>query len=134
MSVLSVREEKVVIRNYRDLNVWKKSVELSKLVYLISQTFPANQQYGLRSQIERSAVSVASNIAEGSGRNGTNEFIYHLGIAQGSLFEVETQLIIANEIGFLPAEKLNDLLNLSEEIGRMINGLIIKLKRKNTNT
>jgi four helix bundle protein len=130
--VLSVSEESVreKIRNYRDLKVWQKAVQLSKEIFLITTKFPANQQYGLKSQIERSVVSIASNIAEGSGRNGRQEFIYHLGVAQGSLFEVETQLIIAKEIGFLSLEEVEKLLKISEEISRMISGLIIKLKNK----
>jgi four helix bundle protein len=107
-----------------------KSVQLSKAIYILTQKFPANQQYGLKSQIERAVVSIASNIAEGSGRNGTQEFIYHLGVAQGSLYEVETQLIIAREIGFLTLEDIGILLKNSDEISRMISGLIIKLKNK----
>lgn len=133
MSVLSVSEN-ILVKNYRDLKVWQKSILLSKNIYKIVETFPSNQQYGLRSQIERSSVSVASNIAEGSGRNGTSEFIYHLGIARGSLLEVETQLIIANEVGFISQDALTEILKITEEINRMINGLIIKLKQKKCST
>lgn len=131
--MLSVSEN-ILVKNYRDLKVWQKSILLSKNIYKIVETFPSNQQYGLRSQIERSSVSVASNIAEGSGRNGTSEFIYHLGIARGSLLEVETQLIIANEVGFISQDALTEILKITEEINRMINGLIIKLKQKKCST
>ncbi len=126
MSVLSVSE----VRTYRDLNVWKNSIIFSKNIYSLTQKFPANQQYGLKSQMERAAVSVASNIAEGAGRNGTKEFIYHLGIALGSLFEVETQIIIAKEIGFINEEELSGLLKSTGEIGRMIAGLRVSLEKK----
>ena len=126
MTVLSVGN----IKTYRDLKVWNKSILLSKNIFSLTQKFPSNQQFGLKSQIERASVSVASNIAEGAGRNGTQEFIYHLGVALGSLFEVETQLVIANEIGFVDNEEMKKLLDLTNEIGRMISALKISLKKK----
>lgn len=126
--------ENIKIKRYSDLKAWRNGIELVKDVYSITKLFPVNQQYGLKSQLERAAISVPSNIAEGSGRNGTQEFIYHLGIAQGSLYEVETQLVIAFEIGFINQETLDKLFNNTNEIGRMINGLIAKLKQKNTYT
>lgn len=113
------------ITNHKDLEVWKKSIELSKNIYVLTKVFPREEIYGLTSQIRRSAVSIPSNIAEGSARNSDKEFIRFLHISLGSLAELETQLIISKEIGYL--EKIDiDL----EEIRRMLLGLIKYLKNR----
>lgn len=113
------------ITNHKDLEVWKKSIELSKNIYMITKDFPKEEIYGLTSQIRRSVVSIPSNIAEGAGRNSDKEFIRFLYISLGSLAELETQLIISKEIGYL--EKIDiDL----EEIRRMLLGLIKYLKNR----
>lgn len=116
--------------SYRELKVWQKSVDLAKDVYELTRLFPKNQQYSLVQQMERSAVSIASNIAEGSGRNGTQEFVQYIGIACGSLYELQTQLIIANKIGFIRHEVLEERINETEEISRMLKGLQNSLKQK----
>ena len=85
---------------HKDLDVWKKSIDLVVLVYKICEKFPTHEKYGLISQLQRAAVSVPSNIAEGAGRNSTKEYIRFLSIAQGSLSELETQLIIADKLGY----------------------------------
>jgi len=85
---------------HKDLIVWQKSVDLVVDIYKLCEEFPATEKYGLSSQIQRAAVSIPSNIAEGAGRNSTKEYIRFLNIAQGSLSELETQLIISEKIGF----------------------------------
>lgn len=89
------------MHNFRQLNIWKDAMKLAKSVYGFSANFPSNEKYGLTSQINRSAVSVASNIAEGSSRDSDKEFMHFLSIAIGSLFELETQIILANDFDFI---------------------------------
>ncbi|MBL6964943.1 MAG: four helix bundle protein, partial [Anaerolineales bacterium] len=88
------------ILNYRELKVWQKGIELVKTVYLVTRTFPKHELYGLTSQLQRSVVSVPSNIAEGQTRNSTPDFRRFLFIAQASLSEVDTQIVIAQELGY----------------------------------
>ena len=117
------------IKSYKDLLIWQKGIEIVKLVYLLVKHFPKEELYALSSQLKRASVSVPSNIAEGYGRNTDNSFSYFLDIARGSLFEIETQLVIAKEIGFITDEKIyNDLLNQIEEESKMINAFLKKLK------
>lgn len=118
------------IKSYRDLDVWKKSVLLVTAVYRTTANFPKEEVYGLTSQIKRSAVSVPSNIAEGRGKRSTRDFIRFLNIAYGSLCELETQLIIANNLTLLKTMDLEILLEASSEIARMLNGLINSLEDK----
>ena len=87
------------MRSFRKYEVWKRAIQLSKDVYLLTGAFPAKEKFALSNQLQRAAVSVASNIAEGASRNSEIEFAHYLEIAMGSAFEVETQLIIAHEIG-----------------------------------
>lgn len=101
------------MNNYKDLKVWQKSVDLAVDIYSVTQTFPIEERYGLISQIRRSSVSVPSNIAEGDGRNGRKDFNNFLGISYGSSCELDTQLIIANRVGFLNE---NDFSSLSKQI------------------
>jgi len=118
------------VRSYKDLEVWKKAIALAKNIYEVTETFPANEIYSLTSQLRRAAVSVPSNIAEGQARRHTKEFIQFLHQSLGSLAEIETQFIIAKEIGYLTTEKLEDVQNRTLEIQKMIFGIISKL---NTN-
>lgn len=115
------------VRNYRELIVWQKAMDLVELIYQVTRQFPKEELYGLTSQIRRAAVSIPSNIAEGQARQSTAEFRNFLSIAQGSRAEVETQLMIAQRLGYLPQEKTEQILNLSEEIKRMIYSLTAKL-------
>ncbi len=115
------------IRNHKDLEVWKKSIDLVSNIYKITESFPNKELYGLTNQIRRAAVSVPSNIAEGAARNSKKEFIQFLYIALGSLSELETQIIIASRL-----EYLNNLDTLSEDlkfVQKLINGLIYYLKK-----
>jgi len=92
------------MHNFRQLNIWKDAMKLAKSVYGYTANFPSNERYGLTSQINRAVVSVASNIAEGSSRNSDKEFMHFLSIAIGSLFELETQIILANDFEFIGKE------------------------------
>ncbi len=115
-------------KSYEDLKVWQKAITLSKDIYRITKNFPKDEIYGLTSQIRRSAVSIASNIAEGCGRNSYGEFIQFIGIASGSLAELHTQLLIALDADYITKENLDDLLIQVKEIGRMLSGLKSSLK------
>jgi four helix bundle protein len=112
------------IRSYRDLEVWQKAVDLADRCYLLTRTFPVEERYGLASQVRRAAVSISANIAEGHGRSGRGEYLHHLSIARGSLCELETLLLIAERQHFANAETFRDLAAFSDEIGRMLFGLI----------
>ena len=108
---------------HKNLNVWKKAVELSILVYKITETFPKSEIYGLTSQMRRASVSVPSNIAEGAARKGSKEFDYFLNIARGSLSELDTQVEIARGLGYLKNAKVEKLEQLMNEVDRMLYGL-----------
>lgn len=116
-----------MIKSYRDLIAWQKAMDLALLIYSVTETFPAKENFGLVSQVRRSVVSVASNIAEGHSRNNTGEFRQFLGIAYGSLAEVETQIILSNKLAYIDNGKTNEVLTLTAEIGKIINGIKSKL-------
>ena len=121
------------IKSYRDLAVWQKSMELVVECYNGSKAFPASDMYGLTSQLRRAAVSVPANIAEGQGRQSTAEFLRHIAIAYGSLMELETHIQIAGRLGYMPNQEVNRLLELTGNVGRMINGLRKALQSKTRN-
>jgi len=110
------------------LEVWKRSIELTKLVYQTTKEFPKEELYGITNQLRRSSVSIASNIAEGAARNSKNEFKQFLYFALGSLSELETQLIICKEINYITSEIFYKLENLFVEIRKMLLGLIKSVK------
>src|SRR6266849_2713373 len=114
----------MAVQSYRDLQVWQKAMDLVVACYEVAERFPKSETYGLATQLQRAAVSVPANIAEGQGRNHTKEFINRLSIAYGSLMEVETHLQIASRLHYLEPPDLELLLSRSAEIGRMINGLM----------
>ena len=118
------------MKSYRDLIVWQKSMRLVTRIYLITKELPKNEVYGLTSQIRRSSISLPSNIAEGYGRNSTNDYIRFLQIACGSLYEVQTQLEICRNLEYLSKDIFNEIYEQSREIERMLNSLIGKLKEK----
>lgn len=117
--------------DYRDLEVWKRGIELVKLVYGLTEKFPTSEKFGLSSQIRRAAVSIPSNIAEGQSRNGRKEFKQFLSIALGSIAEVETQTIIAKELGYTDEQQLKDILTTTDTLTRMTKGLIKSLGTSN---
>jgi four helix bundle protein len=120
----------MAVQRVRDLIAWQKGIDLVESVYVATRTWPREELYGLTSQIRRAAVSVPSNIAEGQGRFGTNEFVHHLGIAHGSLMEVFTQVTIAERLAFMQKEQATGLVNRIEEEARIINGLVGSLRAR----
>ena len=112
-----------IIRNYADLDVWKKSMSLVEEVYTFTKTLPSDERFGLVTQLQRSAVSIPSNIAEGHGRRSTGAYLNHLSISYGSLMELETQIHISHRLNYIDQEILNMLPTKTSEIGRMLNGL-----------
>ena len=118
------------LRSFRDLMIWQRSRALVKIVYDVSAQFPRDEQYGLTAQIRRAVISVPSNIAEGSAKRSTKDFRRHLNIAYGSLAELETQMLLAIDLGYALPEHILSYEQETAEIGRMINGLISKLDTK----
>ena len=110
-------------QSYRDLLVWQKSIALAKTIYKLTAEFPSEEKFGMISQMRRAAVSVPSNIAEGQARNTTGEFVLFISHAEGSLAELDTQLILSVELGFLSAERAKPCGTAIEELRRMLNGL-----------
>jgi len=115
--------------SYRDLIVWQKSMQLVKDIYEITKNFPQEEKFGLTSQIKRAAVSIPSNIAEGRGRETNKDFIYFLRIALGSLYELQTQIELSYELGFI--NNVTTMNQISLEIEKMINALISTKKDNN---
>lgn len=121
--------EKDLIKPHKRLEVWKKAIDLTVDVYKHSEKFPKTEIYGLTSQIRRAAVSIPSNVAEGAARQTRKEFINYLHIAQGSLSELDTQLIIANRLEYIPGGTYKEVESEIETISKMITGLIKSLKK-----
>ena len=113
--------------NFKELMVWQKAIDLVTEIYKITRAFPKEEVFGLVSQMQRAAVSIPSNIAEGHERNSDKEFAQFLCIARGSLAELETQIIIAEKLSYITKEQRISILNNYYEIGRMINGLLKKI-------
>ncbi len=116
--------------HYKELAVWQKAMDLVMDVYRISANFPDEEKFGLIAQLRRAAVSVPSNIAEGQGRQTVGEFKQFLGHARGSLFEVETQLLIAKRLEWIAPQDSGRLQGQVDEVGRLLNGLIRSLKAR----
>lgn len=116
------------IKSYKDLIVWRKSMDLVTLIYKLTTEFPESEKFGLYSQMRRSSISIPSNIAEGWGRNSSNTFKHFLNIANGSFCELETQIILSHDLGYLSEEYHTKLLEMLQEIGKMIFGLNNKIQ------
>ena len=116
--------------SFKQLVVWQRAVELSVAIYHLTSSFPKEEQFGLTSQPRRASVSVASNIAEGYGRSSRGEYLLFLGHARGSISELQTQLIIASSLNFGPPGSLATAEKLSEDVSRLLNALIDKLRVK----
>jgi four helix bundle protein len=121
-------------KTYQNLVAWQKGIDLCELIYRASAAFPSHELYGLTGQIRRAALSVPSNIAEGAGRITNGEFLQAVGYARGSLLETETQLIIATRLGYLASKDTDTLLELTTEVGKLINGLMRSLKKDHIRT
>lgn len=107
------------MHNLKELKIWIKAIDLAAEVYRVTSSFPAEEKFGLTSQSRRAAVSISSNIAEGAGRSSSKEFKYFLGIANGSSFELQTQLFISSKLGLINSEELEKLLLLIDELQKM---------------
>ncbi|MGD0346114.1 MAG: four helix bundle protein [Terracidiphilus sp.] len=119
-----------MIRSFRDLTVWQRSMQMAVSVYRLTRGFPKEETYGLISQMRRAAVSIPSNIAEGHGRLNTGEYRQSLGVARGSNFELQTQLEIARALGMGDSKLSVETEGLSHEVGKMIFGILEGIKSK----
>ncbi|WP_315863138.1 four helix bundle protein [Thermosynechococcus sp.] len=117
------------LQSYRELVAWQKSMLLVEKIYQLSSQLPKEETYGMRSQLTRAAVSIPANIAEGQARQSTGEFLQFLGIARGSLAELETLLILCGNLSLLPQENVKGALNACDEIGKLLTGLVKSLRR-----
>lgn len=111
-------------KNYRDLIVWQKAIDIAEQTYKLTAKFPKEEMYGIISQMRRSAVSIASNIAEGQERGTPAQFVHFLTVSKGSLCELETQLLIASRLNYLSELEFKAFEENLFEIGRLLNGLI----------
>ncbi len=118
------------VKGYRHLKVWQLGVALAKEVYLLTRGFPKHEVYGLSSQAQRAAVSIPANIAEGHARDSTREYLQHVSIAQGSLAELETHLILAESLNYCAHTQVAPLLEECAQVGRMLSGLQRSLRAK----
>ncbi len=118
------------MHNFKELKIWKKSRQITKEIYELTESFPAEEKFGLISQMRRAAVSMVSNIAEGSGKESEKEFIRYLETSYSSAFEVETQLILALDLNFVSSEKAEHALTKIIELQKMIYGFIKSIKNK----
>ena len=118
------------VQNFKDLQVWQRGFALTKVVYQLTEQFPKSQQYILASQMQRAAVSIPSNIAEGFNRKTTKEYKHFLSIALGSTSELETQLLLAIDLGYIPHHHLESLNESVDALSRMLRALIVKLEAR----
>ena len=116
------------VRSYQDLIAWQKSMDLAYEVFILTKQFPKEELYGLTSQLRRAGVSVPSNIAEGQGRRNDREFAHFLDIAHGSICELETQVMLAQRFEYIGAEHATPVLAVAAEVGRLVSGLVAKLR------
>lgn len=119
------------VKSYRELLVWQKAMLITKDTYSLVRSLPKEETFALSDQMRRSAVSIASNIAEGQERNSTTEFVRFLHIAQGSRAELETQILIGNMIGYFDNNSIDPILDNLSELGKMLNSLIKNISEKN---
>lgn len=120
------RPTTTMIHNFRDLDVWKRSMSLAERVYAVTRKYPEEEKFGLISQTQRAVVSIASNIAEGAGRGSDKDFAYFLNVALGSAFEVETQLMLARQFKYITEEEQEMVLSELHIIQPQLNALIKK--------
>lgn len=122
------------VRNYRDLLVWQKAMDIVVESYRIAALLPKTETYGLISQIQRAAVSIPANIAEGHGRDHLGDYLHHLSIANGSLMELETHILLLSRLSYLSTNETEKALAMTAEVSRMIAGLSKSLKKPLPNT
>jgi four helix bundle protein len=122
-------ERKNVGESFKDLVVWQRAVELALAIYKLTTSFPTSEQFGLTSQLRRASISIASNIGEGYGKSTKGEYLVFLGHARGSIFEVQTQLVIAGGLKLGPNDLRNSVETLSEEVSRMLVAMMRTLRK-----
>ncbi len=127
---MACEEKKDKMKDFRELIVWQKSIDLVERVYQITNSFPKEEMFSLTSQIRRSAISIPSNVAEGFGRKSTLDYIHFLHIARGSLYELQTQFEISNRVKYLSENDLKSTIEECKEVEKMLNGLIASLANK----
>ncbi len=115
------------MNGYRSLLVWKKAMQLAEEIYSVIKLLPKDELFGLSAQLRRAAVSVPSNIAEGNGRSSKKDYMHFLNIARGSVYEIETQLLLGVELNFFTETQTENAMDLCEEITKMLNSLIRSL-------
>lgn len=118
------------IKTYKDLKIWQKGILLVKVIYKTCEGFPKEEAFGLTSQIKRSCVSIPSNIAEGWGRNSTQSYLQFLKISRGSLFELETQIIIAKELNYISENQFEEISDLITEESKMLNAFMKSISKE----
>ncbi|MFN3996605.1 four helix bundle protein [Algoriphagus sp.] len=118
------------MHNYKELNVWKRGIKLCAVIYKLTANFPNEERFGLISQMRRASVSVPSNIAEGGGRRTDNEFVHFLGVAHGSICELETQLFVSVELEFVTYDQIDPISLEITEIQKMLYALIQKFESR----
>ena len=122
------RDERM--NSYRELTVWQLGMQIAREVYGLANSFPKNEQYGITSQVQRAAVSIPSNIAEGHARDSTKEYLRHLSIARGSLAELETLMLLCRDFGYANTDDCSQMMARLDELSRMLRGLQNSLRRK----
>lgn len=118
------------MKPHQKLEAWKRSIKLTLNIYYVTDSFPKHEQFGITSQLRRASVSIATNIAEGAGRNSAKEFLHFLFIARGSLSEVDTLLIISKELKYISDARYKNIISLLESISMVLDGLIKSVKSK----
>jgi four helix bundle protein len=119
-------------KSYRDLDIWQRSMQLAQRIYQVTQSFPNEERFGLTNQLRRASVSVPSNLAEGHARFGPGDFSRFISIAMGSVAEIETQILLSTELGYVRAELSRELMTDLETVGKMLRGLAKSItKRRN---
>jgi four helix bundle protein len=116
--------------NHKDLILWRKALDLAVVVHQSCTALPRSETYGLVSQLRRAATSIPSNIAEGYARRSAKEFIYFLHVARGSMAELETPLLLAQRVGYLPASEVADLQGRIDEVARILHAMVAVLRRR----
>ena len=118
------------IKSYRDLEVWQRSMRLAKRIYQVTNRFPTDERFGLTNQLRRAAVSVPSNLAEGHARFGAGEFSRFISITMGSVAELETQILLSNDLGYVEGATAEELLSELDGIGKMLRGPAKSIQRR----
>ena len=121
------------IHNFRELVAWQKAMQLTREVYLLTNSLPANERYGLTSQIQRAVVSIPSNIAEGAGRPTEKELVHFLSFALGSAYELETELLLAGELGYIDTEQSTQINTAVVEVQKLVYSLMKKFNPSESN-